>query len=67
MLYSYAPSMSVEGEKIVVAWAGIQTSPDWHNKYATNDIYYVTSKDSGKTWSKLLKLTDGAKDGIHFW
>jgi hypothetical protein len=66
MLYSYAPSMSVEGEKIVVAWAGIQTSPDWHNKYATNDIYYVTSKDSGKTWSKLLKLTDGAKDGITF-
>ena len=66
VLYSYAPSMSVEGEKIVVAWAGIQTSPDWHNKYSTNDIYYVTSKDSGKTWSKLLKLTDSAKDGLTF-
>ena len=29
-----------------------------------NDIYYVTSKDSGKTWAKPLKITDRANDGI---
>jgi hypothetical protein len=64
LLYSYAPSISVECDKIVVAWAGIQTAPDWHNEYSPNDIYYVTSKDGGKTWTKPLKVTDGAKDGI---
>jgi Neuraminidase (sialidase) len=29
-----------------------------------NDIYYVTSKDGGKTWAKPLKVTDNVKDGI---
>lgn len=64
MLYSYSPAMSVEGDKIVAAWAGVQKAPDWHSKYAPNDIYYVTSKDGGKTWTEPLKVTDGAKDGI---
>ena len=30
LLYSYSPSMSVEGDKIVVAWAGVQKAKDWH-------------------------------------
>jgi hypothetical protein len=64
LFYSYSPSMSVEGDKIVIAWAGIQAAEDWHNEDNPNDIYYVTSKDGGKTWTKLLKVTDGAKDGI---
>jgi hypothetical protein len=64
MLYSYWPSMSVEGNKLVIAWAGVATAPDEHHEYAPNDIYYVTSKDGGETWSKRLKLTDGAKTGI---
>ena len=64
MLYSYSPTMSVEGEKVVVAWAGVPTAPDEHHEYAPNDIYYVTSTDGGKTWSRRLKLTDGAKAGI---
>ncbi len=64
LLYSYSPAMSVEGDKIVAAWAGVLKSSDWHSKYAPNDIYYVTSKDGGKTWTKPLKVTDGAKDGI---
>jgi Neuraminidase (sialidase) len=56
--------MSVEGDKVVVAWAGVQTAPDWHKEHAPNDVYYVTSNDSGKTWTKPLKVTDGVKDGI---
>jgi hypothetical protein len=48
----------------VVAWAGIQTADKQHTDMGPNDIYYVTSKDGGKTWTKPLKVTDGAKDGL---
>jgi hypothetical protein len=64
VLYCYAPSISAEGDKIVVAWAGIQTAGKSHTDYDPNDVYYVTSKDGGNTWSKPLKVTDGAKDGM---
>jgi hypothetical protein len=64
LFYSYSPTMSVEGEKIVIAWAGIQAAEDWHNEDNPNDIYYVTSKDGGKTWTKPLMVTDKAKDGV---
>lgn len=64
LLYSFAPCMSVEGDNIVVAWAGVKTAKDWHTEYAPNDIFYVTSKDGGQNWSKPLKVTDGAKNGI---
>ena len=62
--YCYAPSISVEGDKVVVAWAGIQMAGKYHTDYDPNDIYYVTSKDEGNTWTKSLKVTDGAKDGM---
>jgi len=64
ILYSYRPSVSVEGDKIVVAWAGIQTAGVWHSPFDPNDIYYVTSKDRGKTWTELLRVTDNVKSGI---
>jgi hypothetical protein len=64
LFYSYSPSMSVEGDKIVVAWAGIETADGGHGEDGPNDIYYVTSKDSGKTWAKPLRVTDSTKDGI---
>jgi len=64
LLYSYPPSMSVEGNDIVVAWAGIRSAGKHHNEYDQNDIYYVTSKDGGETWTKPLMVTDRAKDGI---
>jgi hypothetical protein len=64
LLYSYAPTISAEGDKVVVAWAGIQTAGKWHTLNDPNDIYYVTSKDGGKMWTNPLKVTDGAKDGI---
>jgi hypothetical protein len=64
VLYCYAPSMSVEGDKIVVVWAGIQTAGKWHTDNDPNDIYYVISKDGGNTWTRPLKVTDGAKDGM---
>lgn len=64
LFYSYSPTMSVEGDKIVIAWAGIQAAEDWHNEDNPNDIYYVTSKDGGETWTKPLVVTDKAKDGV---
>jgi hypothetical protein len=64
LLYSYAPSMSVAGDKIVVAWAGVQTAKDWHTDFDPNDIYYITSNDGGKTWAKPLRVTDNIKAGI---
>jgi len=64
LLYTYWPTMSVDGDRIVIAWAGVKAAKDGHGEYAPNDVYYVTSKDGGKTWTKPLKVTDGAKDGI---
>jgi hypothetical protein len=64
VMFAYSPSMSAEGDKIVVAWAGAQTAHAWPFEGDPSDIYYVTSKDGGKTWSKPLKVTDRAKDGI---
>ena len=49
---------------MVVVWAGIRTADKWHNRPAANDIYYVTSKDGGQTWTDPSKVTDGAKDGL---
>ena len=64
LLYAYAPTISAEGDKVVVTWAGIQTADKQHTYMDPNDIYYVTSKDGGKTWTEPFKVTDGAKDGI---
>lgn len=62
--YAYAPSLSVEGQSVVVAWAGIEVANRAHSASDVNDIYYITSKDGGKTWSRMLKVTDKAKDGL---
>lgn len=64
LLYSYSPSMSIEGSNIVVAWAGIKSAGRDHVENDPNDIYYVISKDGGNTWTQPLMVTDGAKDGI---
>lgn len=64
--------MSVEGQKIVVAWAGAPKaeSGDAHSEFGDhiefdpNDIYYVTSKDGGITWTKPLRVTDNIKAGV---
>jgi hypothetical protein len=64
LLYAYAPSISVEGDKVVVAWAGVKSDKDGRNEWNPSDIYYVTSKDGGKTWTKPLQVTDGFKAGI---
>ncbi len=65
LLYTYSPILSVEGNNIVVAWSGIRSAGKHHNEYDANDIYYVTSKDGGMTWTKPLMVTDKAKDGIN--
>jgi hypothetical protein len=64
LLYAYEPVMSAEGEKIVVAWSGVQQDKDGHDSNWPNDIYYATSKDGGNTWAKPMKVTDGFKDGL---
>jgi len=64
LLYSYAPTISTEGDNVVVVWAGIRTADKQHTDKGPNDIYYVTSKDGGKIWTDPIKVTDGAKDGI---
>jgi hypothetical protein len=64
LLYSYRPSVSVEGDKIVVAWAGVQTAGVWHAPHDPNDIFYVTSRDKGNTWTKPLRVTDNIKAGV---
>jgi hypothetical protein len=64
VLYCYAPTMSVEGDNVVVAWVGIQNAGKYHTDYDPNDIYFVTSKDGGNTWTRPLKVTDSAKDGM---
>jgi hypothetical protein len=57
LVYSYSPSMSVEGNKIIIAWASPESGG------GPNDIFYVTSKDGGETWTNPLKVSDDAKDG----
>jgi Neuraminidase (sialidase) len=52
--------MSVEGDRIVVAWQSGESNQAWQ----PFDIYYATSKDGGQTWAKPLKVTDRAKDGL---
>jgi hypothetical protein len=64
LLYAYEPVMSVEGEKVVVAWSGIHHDKDGHGRNWPNDIYYATSKDGGNTWAKPMNVTDGFKDGL---
>lgn len=60
LLFSYWPSMSVEGDRIVVAWQSEESNQPGHS----SDIYYATSKDGGKKWTRPLKVTDRAKDGF---
>lgn len=62
--YCYAPTISAERDNVVVAWAGSQTDDRQHTYMGPNDIYYVTSKDGGETWTDPMKVTDGAKDGF---
>lgn len=64
LLYAYAPSMSVEGNNVVVAWAGVKSDKDGRNEFDPTDIYFVASKDAGKTWRKPMQVTDGFKGGI---
>jgi hypothetical protein len=63
MLYCYAPTIAAEGDNVVVVWAGIGDAGKQHTDMGPNDIYYVTSKDGGATWTKPLKVTDRAKNG----
>ncbi len=64
LTYAYSPSMSVEGQNVVIAWAGIEARKKAQSANDPNDIYYITSNDGGKTWSRILKVTDAAKDGL---
>ncbi len=62
--WAYAPSMSGEGDKLVVAWAGAKTGALDRNEWNPSDIYFATSRDGGKTWTKPGQVTDSFKNGI---
>jgi hypothetical protein len=62
--WAYAPSMSVEGSNVVVAWAGARADREGRNEWRASDIYYVISKDAGKTWTKPVQVTDGFNAGV---
>ena len=64
LVYCFPPAMSVEGNKVVVVWAGYTTSDRNHSQGEENDIFYVVSKDGGDTWTKPVRVTDKAKDGF---
>lgn len=64
LLYSFDPDMAVEGQRVVVVWAGVQNAADGHSSYSENNIYFVTSKDCGKTWTKPLRVTDNVPSGV---
>jgi hypothetical protein len=48
--YCGSPTMSVEGEKIVVAW------DNYTRPYTRASVYYTVSKNNGRTWSKIYKV-----------
>jgi len=63
--YAYTPSISAEGKKIVIAWAGVKKAAEkYHDDYCPNDIYYAVSKDNGDTWSKPMRVTDNIPRGM---
>ena len=62
--WAYAPSISVEQDKLVVAWAGAKADREGRNEWNATDIYFVTSKDGGITWTKPVQVTDGFKNGV---
>jgi hypothetical protein len=62
--WAYAPSMSVEGNNIIIAWAGARSDKEGRTESNASDIYYVFSKDSGNSWTKPIQVTDGFKTGI---
>lgn len=65
LLYSYRPSMSVEGRKIVVAWAGVKRQKfRTHGEHAPNDIYYTVSADNGYTWRPPTPVTVNLPTGL---
>lgn len=62
--FAFSPSMSVDGNKLVIAWAGAKGGGGGRTEYGPSDIYYVTSKDNGASWTKPQQVTHGFKTGI---
>lgn len=46
-------TMSAEGSKIVIAWQ----NREGREVYPKASIYFITSKDNGRTWSKYRRVT----------
>jgi hypothetical protein len=63
--FAFAPRMSVDGEKIVVVWAGHRSDRDkTRGEFHPSDIYFTTSCDAGKTWATMRRATDNANSGL---
>src|SRR6266540_2087887 len=62
--FAFAPQMAVDGESIVVVWAGHRRDRDkTYAEFHPSDIYFTTSRDEGKTWAATTRATDNAKSG----
>jgi hypothetical protein len=59
--FVFSPSMAVEGNNIVVVWQGYQ---EGYGEFVPSDIYVITSRDGGKSWSHAERVTDNATRGI---
>jgi hypothetical protein len=53
--------MAVEGNNVVVVWQGYQ---EGYGEFPPSDIYFITSRDGGRTWSRVARVTDNARQGI---
>ena len=61
--FAFAPSISVEGKNVVVAWAGAKSGGWGRTEYGPSDVYYVASKDGGRAWTRPMQVTDSFKSG----
>ena len=56
------PRIGVDAKKnIVVTAPAVFDDAEFQRKYPTADLYLVTSKDGGKTWTKPLRVNEVPK------
>jgi hypothetical protein len=62
--FAFDPAMAVEGDCVVVVFGGY--SKDGNRAVARlhpSDIFMTTSRDGGKTWRPLVRVTDNEQAG----
>jgi hypothetical protein len=63
--FVFAPEIAVDGENVVVMWAGYQGDKGkTGDEYHPSDIYFTTSRTGGKSWAPVARVTNNAKLGL---